>query len=79
MIFTRKTIPTFFRAVWRSFLRAAKCQPVIATRKLQIARTDTCERCIFFRDGQCSECTCFVDTKAMLYDEDCPHGFWPVP
>lgn len=41
--------------------------------------------CIYYRElikingvsaGQCTECTCVVQSKATIKDEICPKGFW---
>lgn len=79
MIFTRKTIPNFLGAMWRMVGAWVRRKPVLASAALREDRLFSCHSCIFYSDGQCTQCTCFVESKAALYEEKCPHDFWPVP
>lgn len=73
MLFSRRTIPTFFRAAGR-FIRsffdpAARHITEPYVKQIRDAR---CRLCPHYVEPQCSICTCVTDLKTLLATERCP-------
>jgi hypothetical protein len=52
---------------------------VMVPGDIYVERLETCRNCEYLIRGwedQCSECTCFVDAKALLALEECPRRKW---
>ena len=39
-------------------------------------RIERCKRCEYFSNRRCTECGCFVITKAGLKVSECPKNYW---
>lgn len=67
---------------WASFKRLVlalfRREPVLVSQEVADARLNTCYACERYApdDGQCLECTCYVEIKAQLDTEKCPLKKW---
>ena len=64
------------RALGRLLWALVTLKPILAPEEVVEERKAVCSGCEFFREGQCTVCSCFVGLKARLYHERCPKKKW---
>ena len=76
MIIEAKTPMLAFKAIARAFWAFVTRKPVFVSNQVADTRKAICSTCYLAHNGQCLECTCFIDTKVLLATEKCPLGRW---
>jgi hypothetical protein len=76
MIFTKNTIPNFYKAVIRVLKKLRKNESVLLSDEEYSKRLTICITCPYQEDNQCQKCTCFIFAKCRLSTETCPIGKW---
>lgn len=64
------------KAFIRTLRRVITRQPVIVSERKQAERLDICHKCEKYSEGQCQECLCWCELKALFYIESCPLNKW---
>lgn len=66
------------KSLIRLILALFRRKPVLVSEEVLNARLNTCYACKRYApdDGQCLECTCYVEIKAQLDTEKCPLKKW---
>lgn len=48
------------------------------SREVRKNRLASCELCLSYKAGVCTECGCVVKLKSKVASEECPLGKWPT-
>ena len=78
MIFTKQTIPNFFKAIVRLIKHCLYGKKILADLDVVEKRRKICLGCEWYasQSEQCLICTCFINTKTNLHYESCPMKKW---